>query len=143
MTGAVRYQILADIRLVVVCVIGDAGGKDGSAYLASLTQHPDFDPTFDNITDFSYASLEFDQKQLLTFADYLKAYKAYNGRRREAYIVQAASEVVKLSIFSIYARYSPIEFNVVTSLREAMEFIGVPMEHSQMVEETITALRNL
>ena len=143
MTGAIRYEILPDIKLVVVCVVGDNKPEAAKSFLNQITEDPSFDPDFDNITDFSFAKMNFDQSDLLDFAEYFKSKQTYNGRRREAYIVQSASEMATLSIFSIYARYSPVEFNVVSSTREAMEFIGVRLENSQAVEQTLSALRNL
>ncbi len=143
MTGTIRYRILPEIGLIIVCVVGDIKPDKLSQFLQEITSDPLFDSVYDNITDFSFGNLEMDQNELLTFAEFFKSIEAYNGHRREAYIVKTSSELAKLSIFSIYARYSPVEFNVVTSIREAMEFIGVKLEHSQIVEETITALRNL
>ena len=141
MPGQVQYRILQEIPVTLVYVNGMASMETPKNFLNEICADPDFNTETDIIFDFTTGTIPFDQNQLAEVSNLFISRSNYHGKRSEVFIVNTAQELANLSIFSIQMRETPMEFNVVSSLREAKEFIGIKPRDYKMVQKAMQSLK--
>lgn len=122
MPGEIKYRVLTELPITLVLYVGEINISHLKTHFDHLKNDPIYSPEFNAITDFGSSHLNISQKELKTIAEYLIDQKELLAERKHAFIANTPNQMAITSLFSIYSRLQPVNYNVMGSLSEALVY---------------------
>ena len=117
----IDFSIDKDRRLVVVKFEGDVTVQEIAKYVESLVAHPDFDPTFSEITDLrGVQSFDLQANDFLTLADQIDPFSLTAKR---AFVVRTSLQNQAARMHKFLRPHRTIE--IFESVAQAEEWLGL------------------
>lgn len=140
MAGEIRYKILADLPITLVMYVGEIGIPQLQKHIKILGSDSIYNPSYNAITDFGRSNLKINQRELKQVADYFQNNLELVAKRKHAFIVNTPNQMALTSLFSMYSRLLPIEYNVMGSLPEALIYTGFGNNHFDLIKRSFEEL---
>ena len=140
MTGQIRFRVLSEIKLTLVYFRVLITLPILKTHLTNLGSYHNYDPTFNTISDFDNCDFDVNNKIIQQAAEFVRTDKKTMGKRKSSLIFRDPKQQSIISLYSLVVGDIPITYNVVSSLREAVEFMELSPDHYQLVVNTFKEL---
>ena len=141
MKGNIKYKILPNIRMSLILYSGEISIDMVKSHLQKMGTDELYDPEFNAITDFGDSIPMVNNKEIEEIITFMRSADLVIGERRQAFIFRTPKHQAISSIFSMLAREIPVTFDVVSDLRQAMEFIGMSILEFNLVEDAFREMK--
>ena len=141
MTGQIRFTIDPKLRLTLVYYQGLINWDIVIEHVFKMKSDPAYNRNYNAITEFGMSELDFSQEEISRMAQGLMEQDEIFGNRKHAFIANSSKQLSVASMFSLHTMETKVDFNIVRSLREALEFVNIKLDDYPRVMQLFKNMR--
>lgn len=140
MKKIIRYKIIPELKLIIEFAQGDVFVEDSIGLKKEEVADSLYDASYNFIVVAVNAVMNFTDKQVEDYIDYVKSNESVLGKRKSAIITSTPDQVVVYTIYDITSQMLPMNFKIVSSLEAAMNWTNIAKEYQKQIQEVIDDL---
>jgi hypothetical protein len=130
-----KYKIITELKVIVEYFEGDIFLNDMIDFETREMNDKDYNPKFNMITDLRNVELIASENDVLQFVSFMKKTTQLLDQRKVAIITNTPKQAALTTLYVLYFADSPIVNKVFSTLKGAIEWIGLPSEKISVVED--------
>ena len=141
MNKPLTFKIIPELRIIIEYAQGDLVINDFFALKKLEFKHPDFNPHFNYIVDVRNADVDISSEDLQQYVDYASCNPLLSNKRHSALLTDTPNQAATSMLYKLHLKKTPMNFEVVSTLKAALEWIQVSADHSDYIEQILLGLK--
>ena len=137
MKKVVYYKLVPNLNLMIEVFCGDIYYTDVLELKAKQIKDPNFNPKYNGLVDVTNANLHLSIEEIETYKKYITTVKGFMGDRKTSIYTKTPNQVMLSTIYITPDSKIPMIFNVFSTLKASLNWIGIPLEHEIRIKEII------
>jgi hypothetical protein len=142
MNKIVSYKIFPELKLIIEVVGGSISIDDFIELKRNEILDKNYNPNYNFIVSVNYLEPSFEDEQLKKIIDYIKDNRAIIGKRRSAILTETPKQTVASIMYESATKGLPMSFKTVSTIKAAMDWVGVSFEHESFILKNIELMKN-
>jgi len=143
MTKHVHYKIFPEYFLIIEYFHGDITFEDIIEAKRLKNNMPEFNPRYNHLIDLRNATFLFNHEKINDLALFQEENKEFIKPRKSAFITSKPEHVSLAMLFSISMKNLPIEFEIFTIPRAALNWLDLWTVSESLYEEILIEMAQL
>jgi hypothetical protein len=139
------YIILPDLKLIIESYSDKTTINDALELKEKEINDLYYDSSFNFIilfVNFTIPIKTDTESEINKYIDSIKSNKKILGNRKSAILTEKPNQVVLGNFYEMATKELPMNFKIFSTIRSALNWIGIPNEYEQIVAKHIEILKN-